>query len=240
MRHRATAQSTAMAFASGRRWTCATTAAARFIQRAMRFGPRSPTLNHCLRLSVTPEEMLKVRAKFPVSQDVALRSLSLSGTAVPKTSGVNPGPCGPDPELKPPAQGTFSNEPARPVRQRKTPKAGREGKRAFVQELQNADRQKPAGHTAGETFDDHQAGTPTTYGGDYGKFRVAITFLMPDRRRKDIDGMCSTILDCLIRARRRLLDPHPRTAPVRSAGRARGVRRRTDQYHPPVGSKVPF
>src|SRR5688572_7366847 len=38
----------------------------------------------------------------------------------------------------------------------------------------------------------------------HGEFRVTITFHMSDLRPRDIDGGCSTILDCLCAARRQL------------------------------------
>lgn len=36
------------------------------------------------------------------------------------------------------------------------------------------------------------------------KYRVSITLFMPDYTRRDVDGATSTLIDCLIAARRRL------------------------------------
>lgn len=41
--------------------------------------------------------------------------------------------------------------------------------------------------------------------GDRRRYRVRITFGMADYRVRDVDGMFATVVDCLVRARRRLL-----------------------------------
>lgn len=41
-------------------------------------------------------------------------------------------------------------------------------------------------------------------GASHPKFRISIDFLVADRRRRDADGMLSTILDCLVHAQGRL------------------------------------
>lgn len=43
------------------------------------------------------------------------------------------------------------------------------------------------------------------------KFGVTITMRVSDNLRRDLDGMCSTVLDALISARRRLLAVHSKT-----------------------------
>lgn len=40
-------------------------------------------------------------------------------------------------------------------------------------------------------------------------FHVSIEFHISDNRRRDLDGMCATIFDCLIHARGRLLAMYP-------------------------------
>lgn len=40
------------------------------------------------------------------------------------------------------------------------------------------------------------------------QFEIAIVVAVSDRRRRDLDGMCATILDCLVAARRQLCDLH--------------------------------
>ena len=41
---------------------------------------------------------------------------------------------------------------------------------------------------------------------NYPKFRVTIVFRFPDYIRRDADGCLSTLFDCIVHARRRLLD----------------------------------
>jgi len=54
---------------------------------------------------LTPEEMAKVKAKYPVSSHV--ETLSLGGDFVRKTTGMTVDPCGPTPVHTPIAQGTI-------------------------------------------------------------------------------------------------------------------------------------
>lgn len=43
-----------------------------------------------------------------------------------------------------------------------------------------------------------------TYGGDNPRYKVSVTFLMSDNRRRDLDGMLATILDSICTAGRLL------------------------------------
>ena len=85
---------------------------------------------------------------------------------------------------------------------------------------------------------DHKARKAKAHGRDHGKFHLTITLRFSDRIRRDPDGIFSTLCDCLLRARRRLLDEaqgnpdQVRTVPA-------GRRRRHTPYRAPVG-KLPF
>lgn len=52
---------------------------------------------------------------------------------------------------------------------------------------------------------DHKPQTPKVDGAVRGQFHAAITLLVSDERERDGDGAESTLLDCLIDARERLL-----------------------------------
>ncbi len=183
---------------------------------------------------MTAEELLLVKVKFPVSKDV--EKLSLGGVAVPKTSGLTTASVGAGPAQPSPVQGN-ENYAARPIRKAKSRYVGREGKRAFLQKLENANSEGSERQAVGTATIDHQAGDSETDGGDHGVFQVTITFRMADRRRKDIDGMLSTLLDCLVRARRRCLDPNPQDE---SRSRTVSRRRRRDNHHPKALGPLPF
>lgn len=195
---------------------------------------------------LTNAEMAKVQAKYPVSQTVMRLSLGTnlrndSVSSVPKTaSGQQATLCGVAPEKK--NAGTCPGEQLsnarRAIREAKTRYAGREGKRAFLQKLQACDCSDAERGTPGTTDIDHEARGSGTHGGNHGVFRVTIKFRMADRGRKDLDGAVSTLLDCLIRARRRLLDPDSNPPRKRRSGSWK--RRSGDHYRTPVGNKVPF
>ena len=56
---------------------------------------------------------------------------------------------------------------------------------------------------------DNRSQKATMDGEVHPKFRVSVAFLLSDNRRRDADNMLSTVLDCLIIARRRLLEIYP-------------------------------
>ncbi len=70
----------------------------------------------------------------------------------------------------------------------------RTGPRPVVQEQQDADTGTP----------DHESQETEVDGPVHRQFRVTIDVFMSDKRRRDLDGCTSTLLDCLIAARRRL------------------------------------
>ena len=57
--------------------------------------------------------------------------------------------------------------------------------------------------------DDNRPRRPKAKGSDHPSYRLTVTFLFSDRRRRDLDGCLATIADSLIAARRRLLDGNP-------------------------------
>lgn len=186
---------------------------------------------------MTPEEIELVKKRYPVSRDV--EQLSLGGESSRTNTGLTTAPDGAGPGLAA-TQGSLIDEPkpARPVRKRAPRYVGRAGYRAFVQELENADSAGPSGAATEETVADNEAGIATTDGGDHGVFEVAVTFRFPDRRRRDLDGCISTLLDCLIHARRRLLDTNPGVE--NQSGTVRPRRRRRDDNHQKDIGPVPF
>ena len=54
--------------------------------------------------------------------------------------------------------------------------------------------------------DDHEAGIPEVDSTVHPTFRVSVDLFYSDRRRRDGDGAATTLADCIITARRRLLD----------------------------------
>jgi len=74
-----------------------------------------------------------------------------------------------------------------------------------VQEQQNADRQGSVGTTIAPPLADNQAGISGGYGTDGIQHRVTIIVRFSTHRRTDLSGNLDTILDCIVRARRRLL-----------------------------------
>lgn len=186
---------------------------------------------------MTPEEIELVKKRYPVSRDV--EQLSLGGESSRMNTGLTTAPDGAGPGLAA-TQGSLIDElkPARPVRQRARRYAGSEGRRAFLQELENANHPGPAGEAAPETDADHETRIAATDGGDHGVFEVSIAFRFQDRRRRDLDGATATLLDCLIHARRRLLDTNPGVE--NQSGTVRPRRRRRDDNHQKDIGPVPF
>ena len=66
-----------------------------------------------------------------------------------------------------------------------------------VQELQKGDPSRPAAP--------YRPKNKGVDGKDHPRFRVSVTLLMSDQRDRDPDGAVSTLMDCLVSARRRLL-----------------------------------
>ena len=85
--------------------------------------------------------------------------------------------------------------------------------------------------TAAEVSDaDHQAGTAKTNAGDHRQFGVSIVVRVSDRRRRDLDGILSTLMDCLTRVRGRLSHPSSKDNHSGGAMRARARRRRDNDH----------
>jgi hypothetical protein len=108
------------------------------------------------------------------------------------------------------------------------------------EEQQNDYHEESEGQTVGASDPDNQTGVSDSLGGDHGLFEVTIDFRFSDRRRRDLDGMLSTILDCLVHARRRCLDPHTEDPGASEPMRPR--RRKRKDQHPKidVSGKLPF
>ena len=71
-----------------------------------------------------------------------------------------------------------------------------------------ASHEKPK--DVGQGSADNQARKTAMDAKSGGQHRVTVELLYSDRRRRDADGALTTLLDCLILARRRFLDLHPR------------------------------
>lgn len=106
------------------------------------------------------------------------------------------------------------------------------------EEQQDADNEGPAGQAPPPPDADNEAGVPAGIGEDHGVFAVSVVVRLPDRRRRDLDGIFSSILDCLVTTRRRLLDTHSDTEDSRRTVRSR--RRRSYHHHTKAVGKVPF
>jgi hypothetical protein len=108
--------------------------------------------------------------------------------------------------------GVFEKVPhaKRTVSETKAADVESERSNPVVQEQQNSNSEVSEWKAAGSPLDDNQARVPENHGQDHGVFRLSVVVRVSDRRRRDLDGILSTLCDCLIRARRRLLDPHTR------------------------------
>jgi hypothetical protein len=73
-------------------------------------------------------------------------------------------------------------------------------KRNPIQEPQAHGQARPEDHHV------HRAKSRSPDAGDNRRFRVTANFRFSDRRRRDLDGCTATVMDCLVNARRRLLD----------------------------------
>ncbi len=196
---------------------------------------------------LTAEELAKVRAKYPLSRDVEMLS---GGGFVFKAetllvSATQP-PCGvSEEENKRIGMINLSPENSPPTNERttdlrsasKTSDPYNQGDSSILQELQNVDNKRQAREAASSSDVDYQTGASEEDGRDYGIFHVSITLRMADRRRKDIDGMLSSIFDCLVHARRRLLDPHQDDS---SSSRTRSRKRGGKHHNPEKITKLPF
>lgn len=103
---------------------------------------------------------------------------------------------------------------------------------------QNDGDQGTEGQTSAPAVPHHQTGVPRSSEEDHGVFAVSIIVSLPDAIRRDLDGIQSSILDCLLSARRRCLDPYPAAEHSGNAVRAR--QRRRDRHHPKTELKPPF
>ena len=117
--------------------------------------------------------------------------------------------------------------------------AASQGHHPQFQKQQNADCQDSKRATIGSPSPYHQAGVSAGYGVDGLQHRVTITVHFSNHRRTDLSGKLDTILDCIVRARRRLLGDD--TGHPDSRGTVRG--RKGRRHHPDretVTRKVPF
>lgn len=183
--------------------------------------------------NLSQSEIEAVRAKYGMSAAVEQLSLGRSNA-----SGMTSAPGSAVPTVQPPAQGFKEHEPARTIRKAKARRSGVEGHRAFVQELENADHQEPTREAPAAPDVDHETGVSGIDGADHGVFQITIALRYPDRLRRDPHGAAETILDCLVRARRRLLDPNYRPSDRVRSGRGKS---RRDNHSPKTVRKwVPF
>lgn len=156
--------------------------------------------------ALSANDIEAVRAKYGMS--AAVEELSMGRESV--RNGVTSALGGAVSTVDSPARPSEKYaDPSRPVRKAKARYAGHQGHRAFVQELENANHQEPPGKATEPAPVDYEAGISGIDGGDHGLFQVTITLRYPDQLRRDPHGSAETILDCLVRARRRLLDPDP-------------------------------
>lgn len=110
---------------------------------------------------------------------------------------------------------------------------------AFVQKQQGDDHQRAERQTTSKAIAHHEAGISKGHGGDHGVFALTITFRIPNRIRRDLDGMLATLCDCIRNARGRCLDTHPGDSS--KGGTVRARRGRRDNHNPENQvSKVPF
>lgn len=97
------------------------------------------------------------------------------------------------------------------------------GDNPIVQKQQTDNHQVSKREASGAGADNHQAGVSGDHANDGGRFRATIVVRFPTNRRTDLSGKLDTILDCIIRARGRLLAEHNGD---RSAGREVRARKR--------------
>jgi len=121
----------------------------------------------------------------------------------------------------------------------KVPDSGGQGKHPVFQEQQNAPDQDAQRQTTGQATPHHEAGISEANSGDRGQFRITITVRFSDRRRTDLDGKLSALCDCIVRARRRLLDTSTGDSHPRGTLRPRS-RRSNRPDRKAVTDKVPF
>lgn len=88
--------------------------------------------------------------------------------------------------------------------------------------------------------DDNQAGISATDGDDDCQHRITITVRFSNRLRTDLSGKLDTILDCIVRARRRLLDKAPGNPHSSGAMRAGKRRSKRGDRAPDVKGPIPF
>lgn len=87
--------------------------------------------------------------------------------------------------------------------------------------------------------DDNAARLSAPDGSDDCQHRITITVRFSNRLRTDLSGKLDTILDCIVRARRRLLDKI--TGDTHSSGTVRAGKRGSQRHHREiVRGKVPF
>lgn len=89
----------------------------------------------------------------------------------------------------------WTNEQLREYQARRAARSGN-GSSAGKKELKDADTRKA----------DNQAGVSRVDIPMRAKFRVSVDLFYSDKRRRDGDGAATTLADCIISARRRLLD----------------------------------
>jgi hypothetical protein len=89
----------------------------------------------------------------------------------------------------------WTDEQLREYQARRAARSGN-GSGARKEELKDADTRKA----------DNQAGISKVDIPMRAKFRVSVDLFYSDKRRRDGDGAATTLADCIITARRRLLD----------------------------------
>lgn len=78
------------------------------------------------------------------------------------------------------------------------------GAHPFIQEQQDAiQKQENRSHVRG-----NKSKKQSVDGNGIRQFSITIEFLMSDKRGRDLDGSCATILDTLIATRGRFMDSH--------------------------------
>jgi len=191
---------------------------------------------------LTPSELAAVKAMYPVSDTVAKLSVG-EGSVFGKLSDQNQaGLDGSAHKPKTPlahSSDDYESNAARPIRKVQADHADDQRDYSGIQKQQAAADQNPQRQVAGSAFADHETGLPEEDGSDHGIFRLTITIRIPNKLRRDLDGMLSTICDCLRNARGRCLDAH--TGDSHSGRTVRARRGRGNHHHPKiVEEKVPF
>jgi hypothetical protein len=108
-----------------------------------------------------------------------------------------------------------------------------------VQEREDADCQRQGGQTVAKAASDHPTGFAKGDGQDGGLYRITVALRFCDKRRRDMDGCLCTILDCIMRARRRLLGTSAGDSPESGTVQTRR-RRRVNNNREAVKGPVPF